>query len=173
MEDKIIYIYGDNESVIVTSSLDKFVATLIGRSPYWQNFVGIGFVQQLHDLPLVVKLIGDRINGSFEAYEQRMNRHNEDFVENSFQSKLNLQFQNKEHEKNSRNKENSKSFFKNNQEKYPRYSIFKKTSHLQKDVGIAKNHNVIIARNLDMWRRTVSSSKSKHRANFVEEHDNE
>jgi len=33
--------------------------------------------------------------GSFEAYEQRLKRFEEDSVENAFQSKLKLQFQNK------------------------------------------------------------------------------
>ena len=34
--------------------------------------------------------------GSFEAYEQRLKRHNEDFVGNASQSKLKLRSQNKE-----------------------------------------------------------------------------
>jgi len=54
---------------------------------------------------------------SLKAYEQRLKRHEEDSVKNSFQPKLKLLSQNKEYEgnisrsENSRNKENSRSFF--------------------------------------------------------------
>ena len=77
--------------------------------------------------------------GSLEAYEQRLKRHEEDSVENAFQSKLKLWSQNKEYEGNksrgeiSRNKENSRSFPMTRQGKYPICGICKKTSHMEKD----------------------------------------
>ncbi|RDX76036.1 hypothetical protein CR513_44022, partial [Mucuna pruriens] len=64
-------------------------------------------------------------------YKQKINRHNEDSVENVFQSKFKSWSQNKKRGKNYRNKKNFRSFSKNNQDKYPPYDICKKTSHLQ------------------------------------------
>lgn len=60
--------------------------------------------------------------GSLEAYEQRLSRHDEDTVENVFQSKLKIQSQNKGYGRKkvdgekSRNKENSRSFSRNDQD---------------------------------------------------------
>jgi len=70
-----------------------------------------------------------------------LKRHDEDSVENAFQSKLKLWFQNKESGgKNgevSRIKQNSRNFSKTNQEKYPPCGICKKTSHSDKDILLA------------------------------------
>ena len=88
-----------------------------------------------------------QLMGSLEAYEQRLKRHEEDSVENTFQSKLKLRSQNKEYKGNksrgeiSRNKENSRSFPMTRQGKYPPCGICKKTSHME-------NLNVNTARNL-------------------------
>nr|KYP32803.1 hypothetical protein KK1_046417 [Cajanus cajan] len=74
--------------------------------------------------------------GSLEAYEQRLNRHDEDSTKNAFQSKLKLQSQTKEkrnNEETSRNKENSKNFSRNYQNEYPPCSIYKRTNHAEKD----------------------------------------
>ncbi|RDX73152.1 hypothetical protein CR513_47275, partial [Mucuna pruriens] len=90
----------------------------------------------LHKYDVIVTTIEQTkylISGLLEAYEQRMNRNNEEFVENTFQSKLKLWSQNKEHGEISKNKENSISFSKNNHDKYPLCGICKKTCHLKKD----------------------------------------
>ena len=93
-------------------------------------------IEQTKDL---ATLSVTQLMGSLEAYEQRLKRHEEDSVENAFQSKLKLRSQNKEYEGNksrgeiSRNKENSRSFPMTRQGKYPPYSICKMTSHLEKD----------------------------------------
>ncbi|XP_014524278.1 uncharacterized protein LOC106780494 [Vigna radiata var. radiata] len=79
-----------------------------------------------------------QLMGSLEAYEQRLKRHEEDSVENVFQSKLKLLSQkecegNKSRGEISRNKENSRSFSIIHQAKYPPCGICKKASHLEKD----------------------------------------
>ena len=67
-------------------------------------------IEQTKDLAI---LLVTQLMGSLEAYEQILERHEEDLVENAFQSKLKLRSQNKEYEGNksrgeiSRNKENS------------------------------------------------------------------
>lgn len=63
--------------------------------------------------------------------------HDEDSIENDFQSQLKFQSQNKGYggKKNngeiSRNRENSKNFFKSNQNKYPPCDICKRTNLLK------------------------------------------
>jgi len=50
-------------------------------------------VEQTKDLST---LSVTELMGSLEAYEQRLKRHDEDSVKNTFQSKLKLGYQNKE-----------------------------------------------------------------------------
>ncbi|RDY13688.1 hypothetical protein CR513_01352, partial [Mucuna pruriens] len=113
-----------------------------------------------------------KVIGFLEAYEQRMNRHNEDFVKNVFQSKLKVWFQNKEHRENSRNKENSRSFSKNNQDKYPPCDISKKTSgnwyldsgcsnRMAKDKSMFKDINNFVKVKVQLGNGTMGKSKGK------------
>jgi hypothetical protein len=72
--------------------------------------------------------------GSLEAYEQRLSRHDDDTIENAFQSKLKLRshdkrFEGKENSReNSRNGE-SRNFSKKNQDEYPPCGICKRLNH--------------------------------------------
>nr|KYP34452.1 hypothetical protein KK1_044596 [Cajanus cajan] len=58
--------------------------------------------------------------GSLEAYEQRLNRHDEDSTERN-------------NGETSRHKENSRNFSKNYQNEYPPCGICKRTNHAEKD----------------------------------------
>ena len=76
--------------------------------------------------------------GSLKAYEQRLSRHEEDSIKNAFQSKLSLRSQNQDDraKKNGENfgsVENSRSFSKTYQDKYPPCGICKRRSHWEKD----------------------------------------
>jgi len=92
-------------------------------------------IEQTKDLStlLVIELMC-----SLDAYEQRLKRHDEDSIENAFQSKLKLRSQNKENDEKkdgevSINKHNSRNFSKTNQEKYSPCGIYKKISQSEKD----------------------------------------
>ena len=112
----------------------KIVEKILISIPHKYDAI-VTAIEQTKDLST---LLVTELMGSLEAYEQRLKRHDKDFVENAFQSKLKLRYQNKENieKKNgevSRNKNYFRNFSKTNQEKYPPCGICKKTSHTEKD----------------------------------------
>lgn len=158
--------YGDN-------ILDKRIVEKILISIPRKYDAIVTTIEQTKDLSTlsVTELIG-----SLEAYEQRLNRHDDDTIENAFQSKLKLRSQNKgfggnkKNGENSRNKDISRNFSKKNQDDYPPCGICKRTNHAEKycrwrgkpQCGYCKKFGHV---EKDCY------SKNKHQANFVEEHE--
>nr|KYP71431.1 Retrovirus-related Pol polyprotein from transposon TNT 1-94 [Cajanus cajan] len=142
-------------------------------------------IEQTKDLSTlsVTELIG-----SLEAYEQRLNRHDEDSTENAFQSKLKLRSQNKDKRNNGetyRNKENSRNFSRNYQNEYPPCGIYGEqhlfyasqdsnsetsgswyldsgfSNHMAKDASIFKDIDKSVKVKVRMGNDTVVESKGK------------
>nr|KYP52821.1 Copia protein [Cajanus cajan] len=117
-----------------------------------------------------------KLMGSLEAYEQRLNRHDENSTENAFQSKLKLQSQNKDKRNNgetSRNKENSRNFSRNYQNEYPPCGICKRTNHAEKDCRYRGNKATMSPCNKVEHVEKYCRNKNKHQAKFVEEKNGE
>nr|KYP51763.1 hypothetical protein KK1_026424 [Cajanus cajan] len=113
--------------------------------------------------------------GSLEAYEQRLNRHDEDSTENVFQSKLKLRSQNKDRRNNgetSRNKENSRNFSRNYQNEYPLCGICKRTNHVEKNCRYRGKPQCRYCNKVGLVEK-YCRNKNKHQANIAKEKDGE
>nr|KYP33156.1 Retrovirus-related Pol polyprotein from transposon TNT 1-94 [Cajanus cajan] len=129
-------------------------------------------IEQTKDLSTLSVI---ELMGLLEAYEQRLNRHDEDSTENAFQSKLKLRSQNKDKRNNgetSRNKENSRNFSRNYQNEYPPCGICKRTNHAEQD---CRYHGKPQCRHCNKVGHVEKycRNKNKHQANFAEEKNGE
>ncbi|CAJ2673367.1 unnamed protein product [Trifolium pratense] len=113
---------------------------------------------------------------SLEAYEQRLSRHDDNTVENAFQSKLKLRSHDKKYggkkngQENSRNGENSRNFSKKNQDEYPPCGICKRTNHAEKYCRWRGKEQCRHCKKFGHVEKNCYS-KNKHQANFVEEQE--
>ena len=110
------------------------------------------------------------------VYVQRLKRHNEDFVENAFQSKFKLRSQLKKMverkmEKFLETKRILEISLRPIKKNILHVAYVKRQVTQRRIVCIVQNHNVTIVKILDMWRRI--DNKNKHQANFIKEHDSD
>ncbi|XP_058776658.1 uncharacterized protein LOC131650979 [Vicia villosa] len=116
--------------------------------------------------------------GSLEAYEQRLNRHKEDTLENAFRSKLKFRPQNKEDEgkksygETSRRREASRNFFKNKPDKNPPCNICKRPGHAEKNCWYRNMPQCNHCKKFGHIEKNCRN-KDRHQANIAEERDQE
>ncbi|KAK2372699.1 ARM REPEAT PROTEIN INTERACTING WITH ABF2 [Trifolium repens] len=160
--------YGDN-------ILDKrIVEKILISIPRKYNAI-VTTIEQTNDLSTlsVTELIA-----SLEAYEQRLSRHDDNTVENVFQSKLKLRSHDKRYggkkngRENSRNEGNSRNFSKENQDEYPSCGICKRTNHVEKYCRWHRKEQCRYCKKFGHEEKNCYN-KNKHQANFVEEHEGE
>jgi len=151
--------------------LDKRIVEKILISILHKYDVIITMIKQIKDLSTLSVI---ELTSFLEAYDQRLSRHDEDSVENAFQSKLKLQFQNKgngekKNGESSRKQEASRNFTKN-QEEYPPCGICKRTNHAEKDCRYRGKSQCLYGKKFGHVEK-YCRNKNKHQANFVKEHE--